>query len=252
MEKSHLVRHEKIHLDDKPFKCGYCDYGSTRRDKLKDHVIKYHGESSPKMPYKPRKSRRQTFDPQAFPLLNSEHASAEMQSLLQQSVELREQERQDNIELALDVDDTLQSQLIVQPPTSLAQPLFTVTATSDVTGIVTNSIISAQDLSDPVVSTNSTGCLTTDGTGALTTLHAGSIQSMLPTLLDPRVPVMLGTNQQPIMVVPHPTSHGIYGTGTQINPQAITQVQTLNQNTTQQLTDGPQQEFSGLQFMNIF
>lgn len=35
IEKSHLVRHERIHLEDKPFKCDACDYASSRRDKLK-------------------------------------------------------------------------------------------------------------------------------------------------------------------------------------------------------------------------
>ena len=40
--RKHMQRHEKIHDDLKPVSCEECDYRTTRKDKLRDHIKRHH------------------------------------------------------------------------------------------------------------------------------------------------------------------------------------------------------------------
>ena len=78
-EKSHLVRHERIHLQDKPFKCDLCEYSSTRRDKLKDHTKRHHEENTEEKHKKSKKKGNQSREPHdepRLPVLNDEGIEA--------------------------------------------------------------------------------------------------------------------------------------------------------------------------------
>ncbi|KAI1726412.1 zinc finger protein [Ditylenchus destructor] len=47
--KVHMLRHELIQFGDRHYKCKFCDYTSTRSDKLKEYLQKVHGVANPKI-----------------------------------------------------------------------------------------------------------------------------------------------------------------------------------------------------------
>lgn len=46
VERSHLIRHQKLHNDER-LQCNECEYTTTRKDKLKDHIKKHHSGLTP-------------------------------------------------------------------------------------------------------------------------------------------------------------------------------------------------------------
>ena len=46
VEKSGLTRHQRLHSNEMPFACTVCKFKTKRKDKLKTHVLRIHGEKS--------------------------------------------------------------------------------------------------------------------------------------------------------------------------------------------------------------
>ena len=67
IEKSHLTRHQTIHMQEKPFKCSLCDYCTARKDKLKYHLSKTHeGGVVKKAKGRPRVKKGQQKSPETL------------------------------------------------------------------------------------------------------------------------------------------------------------------------------------------